>query len=180
MSGLKGYVSKTEKGWVWTTGPYELPHAPFGPFKTYAEAAGEARRSGFPVEKKGIKKNPRKKRKAPKRRTRKVYRPIGLKYATKRAALRGKGVYISRRGPPTMINIRHKIGATRNPIGKFVICATIINSRKHWYFRQSTESFVDGLSAATRYKSAAHAWRVAQSLKNQLPRQIKSIKVDKA
>jgi hypothetical protein len=65
----------------------------------------------------------------------------------------------------------------RNPIGRFVICATLENG-KHFYFRKSTESFVAGLAAATRYRSAAVAMRTAKLLLKQLPREIVSIKVD--
>ena len=65
----------------------------------------------------------------------------------------------------------------RNPIGRFVICATLENG-KHFYFRKSTESFVAGLAAATRYKSTAVAMRTAKLLLKQLPREIVSIKVD--
>jgi hypothetical protein len=65
----------------------------------------------------------------------------------------------------------------RNPVGRFVICATLENG-KHFYFRKSTESFVAGLAAATRYKSVAVAMRTAKLLLKQLPREIVSIKVD--
>jgi hypothetical protein len=99
----------------------------------------------------------RRRRKTKKRRTRKAKRAVSLRVVKRR---------------------KRKIQRVkRNPIGRFVICATLENG-KHFYFRKSTESFVAGLAAATRYRSAAVAMRTAKLLLKQLPREIVSIKVD--
>jgi hypothetical protein len=103
---------------------------------------------------KELKKNPKKRRKTKKRRTK---RAVSLRIVKRR---------------------KRKIQRVRrNPVGRFVICATLENG-KHFYFRKSTESFVAGLVAATRYKSVAVAMRTAKLLLKQLPREIVSIKVD--
>jgi hypothetical protein len=105
----------------------------------------------------GVRKNPKKRRKTKKRRTRKIKRAVSLHIVKRR---------------------KRKIQRVkRNPVGRFVICATLENG-KHFYFRKSTESFVAGLVAATRYKSVAVAMRTAKLLLKQLPREIVSIKVD--
>jgi hypothetical protein len=110
-------------------------------------------------------------------------------YKTKQAALTKLRIYKESPEAYRMLyGARAPIGARknpkrrvqrvkRNPIGRFVICATLENG-KHFYFRKSTESFVAGLAAATRYRSAAVAMRTARLLLKQLPREIVSIKVD--
>lgn len=66
----------------------------------------------------------------------------------------------------------------RNPLSKFVIGATITNSGKHWYYRQSTQSFVASLYDATHFKSKTVASRIARSILKQLPSKIAAIHVD--
>jgi hypothetical protein len=138
----------------------------------------------------GPKKNP-KRRKAKKHRTRKIgarrnptlrNRFTGNVFKVKRAkdyfgtsnrTSTGEPMYevIKKRRKRKIQRVR------RNPVGRFVICATLENG-KQFYFRKSTESFVAGLAAATRYKSVAVAMRTAKLLLKQLPREIVSIKVD--
>jgi hypothetical protein len=110
--------------------------------------------------------NPSKRRKTKKRRTRKIKESVNRRTIREVIALSRKK------------HRKRKIQRVkRNPIGRFVICATLENG-KHFYFRKSTESFVAGLAAATRYKSVAVAMRTAKLLLKQLPREIVSIKVD--
>lgn len=66
----------------------------------------------------------------------------------------------------------------RNPVSKFVLCASVSRSAKHWYYRQSTASFVDSLKSATLFKSVALAKRIARSILDKLPPSVASIKVD--
>jgi hypothetical protein len=116
-----------------------------------------------------FKKNPSKKRrKTKKRRTRKRSSISGS--PSMKRLMRS---FIA----PRKVKRKRIVRVKRNPIGRFVICATLENG-KHFYFRKSTESFVAGLAAATRYRSAAVAMRTAKLLLKQLPREIVSIKVD--
>ena len=81
--------------------------------------------------------------------------------------------------PKKRMRKRRKITRVRkNPLQKFVVGATITNSGKHWYYRQSTQSFVASLYDATHFKSKTVAVRTARAILKQLPAKIASIHVD--
>jgi len=68
-----------------------------------------------------------------------------------------------------------KLRVRKNPVGKFFIRAA--TSGKDYFYRQSTQSFIDRKADATAYKSKLIATRLARSLLEKLPGSIQSLTV---